>query len=363
VLNPLNRIPQLVHCPVGSPTQHRDALQVPPPGLDQTSQSDHPNRAVPFSPKAASANAAAIAGPQPTSVGRHNFPTPTTRPCWAPQPSIDFERKVRVATHLLQDFSARSNAYGAFSGGKDSCVIRHLAAAAGITDLPWVYSVTTIDPPELMRFVHDHHPDVRWRHPKKRFFRLLETNGPPSAQRRWCCRLLKESFRPPAGGVLFTGVRAAESPRRARLCKQIMWHKEGHFPIVAPIFDWTDDDVWNYIDTRAVPYCKLYDTGKKRLGCVGCPMNSRRAYDVASYPYIARQWQRSLRTWYDTQDAAKDPGLRAKFPSFDQYARWYWSDKPWPYDVGVDVDAPCQLMLSGTTDEETPESTQKDTES
>ena len=33
-----------------------------------------------------------------------------------------------------------------------------------------------------------------------------------------------------------------------------------------------DEDVWEFIHAYNIPYCKLYDTGCTRLGCVGCPM-------------------------------------------------------------------------------------------
>ena len=41
--------------------------------------------------------------------------------------------------------------------------------------------------------------------------------------------------------------------------------------ILNPIIDWTDAEVWEFIHRYNVPYCKLYDEGFKRLGCIGCP--------------------------------------------------------------------------------------------
>lgn len=44
--------------------------------------------------------------------------------------------------------------------------------------------------------------------------------------------------------------------------------------VVNPIIDWLDEDVWEFIHEYKIPYCKLYDEGYKRLGCIGCPMGS-----------------------------------------------------------------------------------------
>ena len=45
-----------------------------------------------------------------------------------------------------------------FSGGKDSCVILALAKMAGI-NYEAHYNVTSVDPPELVRFIKREYPD------------------------------------------------------------------------------------------------------------------------------------------------------------------------------------------------------------
>ena len=55
-----------------------------------------------------------------------------------------------------------------FSGGKDSVVILELAKMAGVKFTAY-YSVTTIDPPELVRFIIEEHPEVKRILPKKTF--------------------------------------------------------------------------------------------------------------------------------------------------------------------------------------------------
>ena len=42
--------------------------------------------------------------------------------------------------------------------------------------------------------------------------------------------------------------------------------------LLNPIIDWKDEDVWDFIHDRNLPYCSLYDEGFTRLGCIGCPL-------------------------------------------------------------------------------------------
>ena len=49
-----------------------------------------------------------------------------------------------------------------------------------------------------------------------------------------------------------------------------------HKTNVNPIIDWSDADVWEFIRLNGIPYCELYDEGFHRLGCIGCPMATRK---------------------------------------------------------------------------------------
>ena len=72
--------------------------------------------------------------------------------------SEPLDAKVRKAVGLLRMMCAGKRAIICFSGGKDSIVIKHLATMAGI-DFDPVYSVTTIDPPELIYYIRNYHKD------------------------------------------------------------------------------------------------------------------------------------------------------------------------------------------------------------
>lgn len=64
--------------------------------------------------------------------------------------------------------------------------------------------------------------------------------------------------------------------------------------VVNPIIDWTDEDVWEFIHEYKVPYCKLYDEGWKRLGCVGCPISNHQKKEFERWPKYKRAYERAF---------------------------------------------------------------------
>ncbi len=66
--------------------------------------------------------------------------------------------------------------------------------------------------------------------------------------------------------------------------------------ILNPIIDWTTEEVWEFIHEYNIPYCKLYDEGFKRLGCIGCPMGSieGRIAEFERYPKYRQAYIRAF---------------------------------------------------------------------
>ena len=62
------------------------------------------------------------------------------------------EDKVKRAIDRLRTFEPPEGYYLAFSGGKDSQCIYHLAKEAGVK-FDAHYNLTTVDPPELVYFI------------------------------------------------------------------------------------------------------------------------------------------------------------------------------------------------------------------
>lgn len=147
------------------------------------------------------------------------------------------------------------------------------------------FNVTSVDPPELLRFIRKNFNDVTWHRPEKTMWKLIrEKMMPPTRKIRYCCEHLKER-----GGkgrkIVVTGVRGAESSKRAgrkmiEACQRVKRH------YLNPIIDWEDQHVWQYIRENNLPYCELYDQGFTRIGCVGCPMGtiSNRRKELSRWP-------------------------------------------------------------------------------
>ena len=110
--------------------------------------------------------------------------------------------KVEKAIKRLQLYEPPEGYYLCFSGGKDSVVIKALADMAGVK-YDAHYSITGIDPPELVKFIKEYHKDVIFEYPRYRdgtrvtMWNLIpKKTMPPTRLARYCCAYLKEN-----GGV------------------------------------------------------------------------------------------------------------------------------------------------------------------
>ena len=255
-------------------------------------------------------------------------------------------KKVDDAIGLLK---LMPDAVVCFSGGKDSVVLKDLARRAGITQS--VYSVTTIDPPELIHYIKDFHKDTFWSRQPTHLLQHMVDHGKtlPTRLARWCCDVYKENTG--CGGNKIIGVRAKESTRRKGLWKQVNANKRspGNY-IIAPIVYWTEEDVWEYIRSNKLPYCSLYDEGFKRIGCIGCPLagaNIQRM-EFERYPGFKRMWWHfTIKFWERWHGVPRRDGSRRFFEDFgtpEAYFDWWLSGKA--KDKNAKTEA-CALDLFG----------------
>lgn len=264
--------------------------------------------------------------------------------------------KVETAIERIKTFEPPEGYFLAFSGGKDSVVIKALADMAGVK-YDAHYQLTSVDPPELVAFVKSF-PDViidkprypeDYKNPKlagkqKTMWNLIPEKGiPPTRVARYCCAELKESAG--EGRFVITGVRKAESVRRqsrggveaAKYKSRRMENFDPDNPsqetihicrtyakrILNPIIDWTTEEVWEFIRRYNVQYCKLYDQGYKRLGCIGCPTAGKhRIEEFKKYPKYKKAYMSSFQRMIDQQKEGLGEKYRGSKDSLELYDRF-----------------------------------------
>jgi phosphoadenosine phosphosulfate reductase len=87
-----------------------------------------------------------------------------------------------------------------------------------------------------------------------------------------CCGIRKvEPMRDALAGVdcWVSGVRRVDSQTRAGAAK-FGWDKRFGLWKLNPLADWSDEQVWNYINEHNVPYNPLHDAGYPSIGCTHC---------------------------------------------------------------------------------------------
>lgn len=254
--------------------------------------------------------------------------------------------KVRTAIERLKAFEPEDGYYLAFSGGKDSQTIYHLAKMAGVRFTAH-YNHTTVDPPELIYFMRRQYPDVIVHYPELSMWKLIvKKRFPMTRLCRYCCSVLKEGGG--KGRTVITGVRWAESVRRkntrgllelnaygGKVKNKIVLNNDNEETrkmfenctlqgkhIVNPIIDWPTEDIWEFLNVSRIPYCLLYDSGYTRLGCIGCPMGGKNGMlkDFQRYPKYQAAY---LRTFARMLDARKEAGLDFRFKDAEEVMEWW----------------------------------------
>jgi len=217
-----------------------------------------------------------------------------------------------IAIERLLAFEPPEGYWVAYSGGKDSDTILDLVRRSGCK-YDAHHSLTTADPPEVVRHIKEQ-PDVEIQRPKRTMWELIKYNGmPPRRNARYCCKTQKESGG--SGRIVVTGIRRAESAQRSKRKMVEACYRDMTKRYLNVIIDWTTTDVWQYIRSRNIKYCSLYDEGFKRIGCVLCPMNRDVDLHLKRWPRLCRAWERAVKATYNPE--------KTGFASAEEYWQWW----------------------------------------
>lgn len=258
-----------------------------------------------------------------------------------------------------------------YSGGKDSDVMLELFKRSGI---PFEVhnSHTTADAPQTVRHI-------------RKVFNNLEAKGmpceienpmyqgkltsmwklipikliPPTRMARYCCSVLKETGC--QNRYIATGVRWQESRARKEReeYEKIGRTKKGkekfttvmlmndntanrrmtelcmqkNKMVVNPIIDWTNSDVWDYINSEHIETCELYQMGYERVGCIGCPMAGKRRWkEFADFPQYKKLYIHAFDRMIEERQRR---GKESKWKTGEEVFLWWMEDQNIPGQMNI----------------------------
>lgn len=255
--------------------------------------------------------------------------------------SIDL---IRRAEKMAMRLDPENGFYNTFSGGKDSQCLYHIVKLAGVKAKTHM-SLTSVDPPEVIRFVKTQYPDVELIKPRMSIYDMAKKKRIlPTMRFRWCCAEFKETGG--VGKVTLIGVRKEESARRAKRGEisasikgkrteesfdQWSEHEEKMVAcvggkdkiLVSPIIHWTERDVWEFLNKNDIPHCELYDQGYTRIGCICCPMSGykQKVREIRRWPHVKRNWLKTIKWLIDNGHSFSD------YPNAEFGFNWWISGK------------------------------------
>lgn len=271
--------------------------------------------------------------------------------------------KIDIAIERLKQAEMMSHTYYeqpliiTYSGGKDSDCILELAKISGI-DFEVQHSHTTADAPETIRYIRERFYQLELDGIKvsidKPYYKGKRTSMwdlipqkkmPPTRLMRYCCSVLKENSG--RNRVIATGIRWDESNnRRTRgVYEDINTNKDKRIVlkddesnkhrlferceikskiVCNPIIDWLDNEVWDFLKEQKCQGNPLYSCGFNRVGCIGCPMASRKRYmEFARYPKYKQMY---ISAFDRMLEARKASGKESDWQTGQEVFDWWMGE-------------------------------------
>lgn len=283
-------------------------------------------------------------------------------------------RRIQYAAKLAQD-TDRGRLICGYSGGKDSDTLLELMLRSGV-DFEISHSHTTADAPqtvyharEVLTRMEERGIPIRVHYPiykKQRItlWELIAEKGMPMTRRmRYCCSVLKHQGKGRA--LELTGVRWDESNRRkntrgifetytASIDNKLVLREETdealsqfaiaakkYKPIVNPIVDFSDEELWDFIESERICMNPLYKMGFSRCGCIGCPMGGKKRWqEFEMFPAYERAYRRAFAKMLELRKIRR-PDAPTNWKTADDVFNWWMEVKEPPPEKALEgSDAP-----------------------
>lgn len=259
-----------------------------------------------------------------------------------------------------------------YSGGKDSDVMLELFKRSGI---PFEVhnSHTTADAPQTVYHIRKVFQNLElqgikceleiptYKGERTSMWKLIPQKlMPPTRLVRYCCEILKEHGC--KNRFIATGVRWSESTARAsreefeylapkkkdkekfttvmlmndntatRRMTELCMQKNKM--VVNPIIDWTDADIWDFVQSEKISVCELYQCGYERVGCIGCPLAGKKRYrEFSDFPAYKKLYYHAFDRMLKER---KRRGKESKWKTAEEVFLWWMEDDNIPGQMSIE---------------------------
>lgn len=96
--------------------------------------------------------------------------------------------------------------------------------------------------------------------------------------------------------------------------------------MINPILNWTESDVWEFLHHYGCYGNPLYQCGKSRIGCIGCPMQGKKGMrkEFRKYP---KYYYNYIRAFDKMVKAINESGRKTTaWKNGEEVMRWWVSD-------------------------------------
>ena len=112
-------------------------------------------------------------------------------------------------------------------------------------------------------------------------------------------------------------------------CTLIKNMREKNNIVINAVYDWSDSDVWDYLNDSGFKHNPMYDMGYTRVGCVGCPL--------ATYKMKLKEFA-DFPTYKEHYIKAFDEMLKQNRERDERWGNKKWTDGQAVFDWWIEKD-------------------------
>ncbi len=240
----------------------------------------------------------------------------------------ELKKKIDSAENILRNLPMKKGEFlsVSFSGGRDSCVVKHIVTRLGLP-AKYFYMETTLESDMLLDYLRTYHPEAIFLHPDKTVEEMIrEKKYMPTTFDRFCCAGRRESAehkRMEAEAThLVYGTRREEGYGDGMVSRRTIEpvQVKDNRLVVAPLYDWTKDDVMAYVEEFHVPLAASYQLYGALHNCLLCPLHYKKTNErMMQYHPECIEKMKAL-CFYCWEN---NPKLRQIHATKENYWKWY----------------------------------------